>query len=207
MAPPQSYLDVTGRSKFSRFVNLTDSERSWHPEFSYFGANVYAYLLARYSDVFDLISLQLYESYSRAMEAVAVGNVRPSAYLYDYMDQLASSRYWVSFSDDPTLSMEDQYVVVPISKLVLGLGNGWALRRPDRTFFADLEEVKDAWIRLQEHGIDPRGFMFWTIDEEGTNNVSFSKGLRHIVDSEDSVRRGATTTGIEEWELESRIME
>jgi hypothetical protein len=66
LAAPQSYLDVHGTSRFSRYVTLTDQHRQWHGEFQYFGANVYAYLLAKSGHCIDLISVQLNESYSRA---------------------------------------------------------------------------------------------------------------------------------------------
>jgi hypothetical protein len=69
MAPPQSYLDVTN-SNFSRFVNLTDPVRSWHAEFSYFGANVYAYILSKCGEYIDFVSIQFYESYSKASMVV-----------------------------------------------------------------------------------------------------------------------------------------
>jgi hypothetical protein len=46
MAPPQSYFDIH-TSEFSQFLNLTDPNRSWHSDFSYFGRNLYAYWMAR----------------------------------------------------------------------------------------------------------------------------------------------------------------
>ena len=62
MAPAQSYLDA-GTSDFSRHVNLPPRE-PWQPSFFYSGRNVYAYILAVYgTDLFDFISIQLYEGW------------------------------------------------------------------------------------------------------------------------------------------------
>jgi len=87
MAPPQSYLDLSS-SKFSRYVNLTDDERQWHSEFSYFGANVYAYVLHKYGHWVDFVSLQFYESYSKAAQAVYYDGIAPSNYLQRYVEDL-----------------------------------------------------------------------------------------------------------------------
>jgi chitinase len=81
MAPPQPYLDVHGTGRFRRYVNLTDPHRQWHSEFQYFGTNVYAYLLAKYDQCIDLISVQLYESYSRAAQAVRSQGIEAGKYL------------------------------------------------------------------------------------------------------------------------------
>lgn len=69
MAPPQSYLNFDDPS-FGRYVNTT-KDRGWHDEFGYFGNNAYAYLLIGNSESYiDLISIQLYESYSNAAMSI-----------------------------------------------------------------------------------------------------------------------------------------
>jgi len=183
MAPPQSYLDILGRSCFSRLVNLSDPKRQWHTQFSYFGANVYAYLLAKSSESVDLISIQFYESYSRAAEAVKRNGVSPSKYLEHYVTNLVKSdlMHYVDFSKDTELDMPGSFIAVPLSKLVFGFANGWALHDTEKNFFATIDEVQEAWNTLETNHHLPRGFMFWTIDEEGKNGVNMAKGLSRIL--------------------------
>jgi len=56
LVPPESYFDVT-TSSYDRSLTHPYPE-PWHPEFLYHGRNVYTF--------FDLIDIQLYESYSHA---------------------------------------------------------------------------------------------------------------------------------------------
>ena len=64
LVPPQSYLD-SSTSEFS--LSVVNPARCWHPEFRYAGRSVYAALLAYAPpDTYDLVSLQLYESWSLA---------------------------------------------------------------------------------------------------------------------------------------------
>ena len=85
MAPPESYLDVS-TSNFSRFVNLTYPNDAWHQDFSYHGRNVYAYLLKKWPDAFDIISVQLYESWSHADYNITVLGTPASDYLVAYIE-------------------------------------------------------------------------------------------------------------------------
>jgi beta-glucosidase len=71
---------------------------------------------------------------------------------------------------------------LPISKLVIGLANGWALDdgNTEKVLYISPEQVQNAFVRLQESNsgdLSPRGFMFWTIEERGTNDVYLAKGL------------------------------
>jgi chitinase len=182
MAPAQSYLDLDN-TNFSRLVNMSEPSRGWHPEFSYYGENVYAYLLAKYGSYIDLISMQLYESYSRAAQAVVVDEMSAAEYIVHYMQQLShqAESMLVQFSQDDSTQLVDQQVSLPRSKLVIGLANGWALSNHEKHFFAPLNDLEKAWNELQESQLSMRGFMFWTIDEEGSNNVNLSKGLSRIM--------------------------
>ena len=101
MAPPQSYLldMVTGDEDaddddenvhpFSQYVNLTDPTRPWHSHFSYYGAKVYTYLMARYGDYIDFVLVQFYESYSRAADAMFRNHQTPPAYLKRFLGTLS----------------------------------------------------------------------------------------------------------------------
>jgi beta-glucosidase len=182
MAPAQSYLDIT-RSRFSRFVNLTDPTRGWHDDFSYFGANVYAYLLARFEDYIDLISMQFYESYSQAACAVRHRSITPHDYLIQYIQGLKSAgeAFFVDFSDDTSVNMPSQLVRLPLSKLLLGFANGWAHDSP-KALLIYSTEVKAAYTSLMAAGHNlPRGIMFWTIDEEGNHDIFLTPGLNDIL--------------------------
>lgn len=186
MAPPQSYLDVDGNGRFSRYLNLTDPTRSWHNKFSHFGANAYAYLLARFGDSIDLISVQFYESYSRIAMATFNSGTSPAISIAQYVTQLLEmdSKYLVKFSSDPNLVITNQLVSIPLSKLVLGFANGWALEEANlqKVFFAPIDHVQWAWSTLLTKNCTPRGFMFWTIDEEGKNGIKLAAGLRRVLD-------------------------
>ncbi|KAL3905915.1 MAG: hypothetical protein SGILL_009484, partial [Bacillariaceae sp.] len=134
MAPPQSYLDLE-TSNFSRQVNLTDSTRDWHNDFHYFGANVYAYLLAKFGSYIDFVSIQFYESYSTAGLRVFHENMAPDEYLYEYNRDLVVEKkgsFFVDFEQDPTLKYASQKVGFPLSKLVFGFANGWGADDGDK---------------------------------------------------------------------------
>jgi hypothetical protein len=179
MAPPQSYLDIQNHH-FSRFVNLTD-HRGFHDDFSYFGANAYAYLLEKFGEFIDLIPVQFYESYSRASQAVNQRGFSPSAYLIWYVETLLlnNETFFVDFSDDPESGLSSVNVILPLSKLVLGFGNGWAGN--EKSLFFPTEEVQIAWMSLIKRKMQPRGFMFWTIDQEGENGVVLAPDLHRIL--------------------------
>ena len=185
MAPPESYRDI-GSSKFSRYVNLTDSEREWHSSFHYFGQNAYAYILQKYGDFIDFVSVQFYESYSRAGMAVHHDGISPSEYLVCYVEKLslAGDSLDVDFSTDSSVEIRSRNVPLPREKLVFGLANGWAAAtEQDKTLYIAPEELEFAWTHLSRQNLLPRGFMFWTIDEEGNRGVFLARELRKILDS------------------------
>jgi beta-glucosidase len=177
MAPPQSYLDPSS-THFSRYLNHTHPGRKWHGDFSYAGRNVYAYLLAVYGHAIDMVSVQLYESYSRAANAIYELGMPASDYLESYVEDLAlrHEKFLVEFSQDPEVGMEDTSVRLPLSKLVIGLANSWA-EDGDKTLYVDPSDIGRAYSRLNARGRTIRGFMFWTIDEEGTNGVYMADEL------------------------------
>jgi beta-glucosidase len=188
MAPPQSYLNINNQN-FSRFLNLTYPTRTWHPEFHYFGSNVYAYILAKYGEFIDLVSIQLYESYSDAAMAVYHGHTSAEKYLFDYIQGLANQhfQFYVDFSQDTLLNMQGQFVPLPLDKLVIGLANGWALNKvnKEKVLYISADQCKDAYDKSQESpdgDLAPRGFMLWTMEERGVNDVYLAKGLGNFLD-------------------------
>jgi chitinase len=182
MAPPQSYLDIHS-PHFSRRVNLTESDRPWHSEFHYFGANVYSYLLAKYGDYIDFVSVQFYESYSRAAMDIYHHKKSPSAYLESYVRDLVANNqsFPVNFDDDPSLEYSSRRISFPLSKVVLGFANGWAKDSGDKTLYVEPEELATAYKNLLDSEIAPRGFMYWVIAEEGTKEVYYTRGLNKIL--------------------------
>ena len=162
IVPPQSYLDST-TSEFS--LSVVKPARCWHPEFKYAGRSVYAALLAYAPpDTYDLVSLQLYESWSLA--ACAVYGKREG--LASYFDRLVRSmdKGWtVNFATEPSVGLANATVRVPASRLVLGLANGWTHAGKDsKVFFVPPADLSAAWQRLS---LKPRGIMFWDIADEG----------------------------------------
>ncbi|KAL9181888.1 hypothetical protein ACHAXT_012231 [Thalassiosira profunda] len=188
LAPPQSYLNLRS-SNFSRYVNLTDPNRGWHGDFSYFGANVYGYLLAKYGDCIDLVSIQLYESFSDAALSIHHDGTAASEYLFSLVQNLArnNASVHIDFSQDANSGLAERWVDLPLSKLVIGLANGWAMRNPgEKTLFIAEADCKTAYLRLKcsEHGdITPRGFMVWTLNERGSEGVYLARDIGNFLHS------------------------
>ena len=183
MAPAESYLDISNPN-FSRYVNLSYPE-DWHPEFKYHGWNVYAYILAKWEPYIDFISIQFYESYSHAAYQITQRGVQHHEFLIQYIQQLTSqnslSGYYVNFEQDTSVQLENQFVKVPLNKLVFGFANGWTSDGNDRTIFFPPSQVQIAYNQLQAQGREPKGFMFWVIDEEGSGGVYLTPGLNDIL--------------------------
>ena len=73
----------------------------------------------------DLVSLQLYESWSAADYFMAGRGIDPANYLTDLVSAMASG-WKVKFSQVPELGLPDQKISVPPEKLVIGLANSWS---------------------------------------------------------------------------------
>lgn len=171
MVPAQSYLN-SGTSEFAFNVNL--SATCWHPEFLYAGRNVYAALLALApQDTFDLISLQLYESWSVAdcmlSPASQGGHGMPLSLYFDQLIQQMATGWTVGFELEPSLGLLNQTIVVPSTKLLLGMANGWTGRggcetEPCKALYIAPDTLEDAWPQMK---FQPRGLFFWDISDEG----------------------------------------
>ena len=194
IAPPQSYLNFDS-SDFTRYVNITQ-DRGWHDDFSYFGNNIYAYALYKYGAHIDLVSIQLYESYSNAAMSIYRDGNTAEDYIYNYIYNIAhvnKQSFLVNFTQDLQLggTMGSSSVRVPmeLNKLVIGLANGWAfnnntLNNNNKTVYISPMECQRAYNRLVNsvHGdLSPRGFMFWTIDSEGSNGVYMARGISNFL--------------------------
>jgi chitinase len=184
MAPAQSYLDNES-SNFSRYLNLTDHTRTeWHSDFHYYGANAYAYLLSKYSDAIDFVSIQFYESYSKAGLNCYHRGIPKDVYLEKYVEDIVQKNMdggmFIDFNQDEALNYASRQVQLPLSKLVFGFANGWGIPG-DKVCYFDPSEIEAAYKRLADKKIAPRGFMYWVIDEEGSQDVYFAKSLKNIL--------------------------
>ena len=165
LVPAQSYFDVSSAA-FDR--SLSHADPAWHPDFPYHGANAYAYLYARYGGgaTFDAVTIQLYESFSRAGYNISILGQRPAEYLAAWVRQLAAG-WLVDFAAAPELGFPSQRVQLPPAQLVIGLANGWAGGAgAPKALLIMPEEVGAAWAALGP--ARPRGAAYWNILSEGT---------------------------------------
>jgi beta-glucosidase len=214
IAPPQSYLNFDN-SNFGQYVNITHA-RGWHDDFNYFGNNIYAYILYKYGEYIDLVSIQLYESYSNAAMSIYHNGVMADDYIYNFVYNIAhvnNQSFLVNFSDDLQLKLDDGSIAsssvrVPmeLNKLVIGLANGWALddssntlnNNSNKTVYISPMECQRAYNRLvySVHGnLSPRGFMFWTIDSEGSNGVYMARGISDFLNTQHTSPNGEEVEG------------
>jgi len=164
IVPAQSYLDVENNA-FSLYVNLS---QSWAPTFYYHGANVYAYLLAKYEPYIDAVLLQVYEGWSRAGYDCSFTPI--GTYFTNLVRNMTVTGWNVRFSQVPSTGLSDQVIKVAPQKLIIALANGWATpqQAPDYTepkaplFWP--EDIQPSW-----NSSHYRGFGFWAIDYEGTS--------------------------------------
>jgi chitinase len=174
MAPAESYLDPT-RNGFDR--SLLHEYQEWKgiiPVFPYHGLNCYAYLLSKYgiltlsdgnhTDTFDFITVQLYEGYSHAEYNTTILKQVPNEVLVRFV-QLITKGWEVEFSQDPEIGYNSQFVKIPPERLVVGLANGWAGDGKFLLIYPD--EVAMAYSQLASMSLQPRGFGFWDIADEG----------------------------------------
>lgn len=192
MSPAQSYLDIH-TSDFSHYLNLTDPNRTWHAEFSYFGRNLYAYWVAKYGPSIDLIMIQFYESYSRAaMEITHNQDMTPENYLQQYvwdLNQPPEGPGWkVDFGSDirsssgGSTSSSLQHVPLPLSKLVWGFANAWANHDDGgRHLYFPPTTIQAAYQNLWDWMLEPRGMMFWNIASEGEQGIYYARELNEIL--------------------------
>lgn len=171
VAPPESYLDAKGDGSLSRRLNLQPLA-PWGAkigDFPYAGRNAYARLLARTH--FDFVSVQFYEGYSRACYETTQLAIPLADYLVDVV-----ARFAVGFDVTDTADGSVFSILVPPSNLVLGFANAWT--DGEKFLRADPNEIARAFARLRQDGLEPRGTMFWVIDEEGTRDVRFAPQLK-----------------------------
>ena len=184
LVPPQSYFDVE-TTVFDRSLLHADEP---FPHFSYHGRNAYAALPAKYGvETFDLVDIQLYESFSRAKAAVDFGGMDPAVYLAQWATALAAG-WTVDFSTDSGepgggIGLNNTMVQVDASRLIVGLSRGGG-----KSWFVWPKDVGRAFAMLTKAGhTPPRGAMYWNIQNDGgpvngtTQNCSLVDGLNSFL--------------------------
>lgn len=192
MAPSQSYLDVAE----TRFDTRVTFAPPWRPHFAYHGRNLYAYVLVfhgttvlsggRSVPTFDWVGLQLYEGWSRADYNMGQLGVPVPRYLRELVDGMEKG--WdVDFG-----KLGIRRVAVPRHRLLLGLANGWTEPYPpvQKFLFIRQRDLLLAWRCMPS---TPKGFMFWTIAEEGRivegTRMFMAKALSNILFSSERNER------------------
>ena len=188
MAPAESYLDASiepGRIDEQFSLELNFPPRAWTSSryyateedrnliqsagFSHAGRQCYAYVLAKAGvETFDWISIQLYEAYSPFAHDVSRKKLDPVEALLTRIHRLITG---YTVTGLPELSSSEFEVKIPPSKLVLGVANRWA----DGVKFcrvepSSLRSAYDSTLEKYDEGF--LGVMFWTIEEEGTDDKS-----------------------------------
>lgn len=135
-------------------------------------------------DTFDLVSLQLYESWSPAscqLSPTASGGF--GADLPRYLERLVQSMaagWIVGFELEPSLGLPNQTIVVPPHKLLLGLANGWTGAscgwngEPCKSLYIAPDALEAAWAQLST---PPRGLFFWDVGDEGAKTGQAAEPL------------------------------
>eukprot|EP00041_Stephanoeca_diplocostata_P034845 m.1207568 g.1207568 ORF g.1207568 m.1207568 type:complete len:209 (+) comp24586_c0_seq96:2193-2819(+) len=164
MVPPESYLDPT-LPGFD--LSLLHAYPEWHPEFKYHGLNCYALLLAKYGttgsqNTFDLVDIQLYESWAHAGYQIDVKMVPADEYLVEWIGK-ALKPFRVDFAQDPSVGLPSQALQISPSQLVVGFSAGAG---DGKSVFIWPESVGVAWKALPKD-LRPRGVMYWNMNLDG----------------------------------------
>ncbi|KAJ8599408.1 hypothetical protein CTAYLR_009702 [Chrysophaeum taylorii] len=155
LVPPQSYFDVT-ESRFD--LRLTNTYLDFKPDFRYRGRNTYAPLVVWNASLYDFVDLQLYESWSRAAQAIEQLDWDPAAYLAALVG--AMERGWtVDFGAGVAR------VAVEPKKLVLGFSRG-SDSDPEKSVYIDPSAAAAAFAALPPDRRF-RGVMFWNAHLDG----------------------------------------
>ncbi len=195
MVPPQSYLDES-TAEFN--PSLLNTYADWHPDFAYHGRNCYAYVLAAAApSTFSLVTVQLYESWSRADEAMLRRPDEAPAYLQALYARLM--RGWtVDFGTSLPRARGPTTVRVRPSQLVVGLAHGGLGGK--MTWVPPAAAAK-AYRAAPAHA-RPRGYAFWNIKLEGSGAngtetpFNFAPTLNSFLHTRAAAPPGSQSAGI-----------
>ncbi|CAK9098328.1 Haloacid dehalogenase-like hydrolase domain-containing protein 3 [Durusdinium trenchii] len=173
----QLVVDMSAAAKAAGYLVTMD----YRPEFRYRGRNSYAYMWAAAPPgTFDLVSVQLYESYAPAMQALQEG-ISGEEYLQSWAAQFILG--WTINFNDTSLKLQGHVdVAVPASHFLIGLSFG----SPPRSAFFWPETAGAAYSNAPAH-LRPRGYAFWMIGIEDSlanksnRSLSFAFGLNSFL--------------------------
>ena len=195
MVPPESYLDPTTAS-FDQSLTHAYPD-GWQPNFLYHGHNAYAYILSRYGQArepgggrlvptFDVVLIQLYESYSHMSFNITQRGQLAADYLDAWVRTVVAG-WRVDFGSDANVSWPSLDVRVPAEHLLVGFGNGWTGGAGGKNALVEPADVGAAHERLRRDGVAPRGYFFWCIATEGqvpaghSDPLYFAAGLNDFL--------------------------
>jgi len=160
MQSAQSYLDPTTQL-FNR--SLSNAYVDYHPDFYHHGLNCYAYLLAvAPPGLFNLVSVMLYETWSRASQAVYENHSDPAEYLENITT--AMIRGWTVDFNDPSLLVQGKKEVrINQTQLIIGLSFGSPISDSSFTILPSI--AKTAYLEA-DPAQRPRGYSVWSIKNE-----------------------------------------
>ena len=169
LAPAESYLDYT-TSEFS--LSLLYNHNEWInevPNFNYHGRNTYAYLIKKYGiNVFDFISIQLYEGYTHTLYKYKRQGIKFGKILEEIIINLTKG-YEVDFTKVKESGLNKEIITIPNEKIVIGLANAWA----DKQFlFVNKDDLIEAFDYLKINNIKCKGIMFWDLKDEGMIHIN-----------------------------------
>jgi len=170
MAPCQSYFDVETPT-FNLFLNNTPAA-PWHQDFQYHGRNAYAYLFAYFgAETFDLVNMQLYESWSPAHYAITNRSTPVEEYVQTWLEVLFAG-WEVDFS---SVGGHRKRVSVRPDQLLLGTHVYPPVSRSlaTKTLALKPSQFHSVWTHLQAAGKPiPRGVFFWCVACGDSINVT-----------------------------------
>ena len=113
---------------------------------------------------------------SHAAYRVSVVDMNPSEFLIAFNHRLVAQGEGLSvrFESDPSVALNNQFVSLPLSKLVFGFANGWALNDGNgdgKVVFFERDAVNQAYESLKNDKMEPRGFGFWVVEEVNNKNT------------------------------------
>ena len=174
LVPAQSYFDPTANT-FDYKLNA--SYNDWHPDFPYRGTNTYTPLVVKNSSLFDFVSVQFYESWSRCGQAIEQQFQDPAQYLADFVRAVASG-WTVDFGDvhQPLGLTGKHNVSLDVAeKLVLGFSTGSKMQNRGKMIYVAPNDVRRAYLNLApSHRF--RGCMFWNTKLDSGPNCYFFNG-------------------------------
>ena len=157
MVPIESSMDPLSTA-FSRRVNLVNP--NFHPEYQWHAANLYSLIYAKYGaeKTFDLVGIQMYETYGHLIENVALHGISVEDYLVAVAKKYVSG-FSVNFSSDPSVGFGDSEIVIPINNLCFLFLNGysadgakallWVIMAQSHDQLANIDMVAE-WQRLNK---------------------------------------------------------